>query len=353
MKLCPYCSKTLTDQALACKYCGEWLEDISDYLIKKGSVYAGTDSMILPHNVPSAAEPTSNQEKNTSCVFCGFTSELNDTEYKEKNFTCKECGKVNMVTGRHIDDVMMNIKSGWGWIILTVYFSVAIQKYLFSLDDTRQIVITFSTSLASLLAVYFLTRNLILKERYLRKKSFGNLFNASLVSGAVSTVGAVMFVFLLHMVYPFSGLQSDRKETNMKVYYYKSKIKDISGKQKEITDAISKPVREKKEAAANVNLLETYIKLNNEEKLYADSIYTALGESDYYSGINENVRKLKEANLLTSKIITYKNMSAQNLKNYYLSGNENAFKTVQELNSEISKLSKEYNMKYNDLFLED
>ena len=93
--------------------------------------------------------------------------------------------------------------------------------------------------------------------------------------------------------------------------------------------------------------------MNNEEKSYADSIYQALGESDYYTSIDENKRKIKEANMLICKIIAYKNMSAQNLKNYYISGNENAYKAVQYLNSEISKLNEEYSVKYLDLFLEE
>jgi len=353
MKLCPYCSKTLTEKALACKYCGEWLEDITDYLKNKGSIYADTDSMVIPIENSSESKHFPPQKKKLSCFFCEFPVNLSESELKEKTFICPECGKKNIVTNGHIDEILRNVPIGWGWILLTAYYAFAIQKYLTALDDILQVTVTFSVSVILLLLTYFLLRRFILRERYVKKKFFGNIYNASLLSGTVSLVVVVLFIFFLHIVYPYTGLQSDKKETNMKVKYYKSRLFSISDKQKEITDIISKPVSGKKEAQVNLNLLDGYIKLNNEEKSYADSIYQTLGESDYYTSIDENKRKIKEANLLNSKIIAYKNMSAQNLKNYYISGNENSYKAVQELNSEIGKLNKEYSSRYLDLFLEE
>lgn len=353
MKLCPYCSKTLTDHALACKHCGEWLEDISDYLKEKGSIYADTDSMVIPPENISDSKITYSQKKNSVCVFCDFPINLNETETKEKSFICPECGKKNIITGRNIDDILRNIPVGWGWILLAACFTIAIQKYLTILDDILQMIVTFLVSIVFMLYTYFLSRRIILKERYVKKKFLGNIYNASLMSGIISTVGVVILIFCIHMVYPYTGLLSDKQETNSKIKYFSSKLFSISEKQKEITEIISKPVSGKSEAAKNLNLLDGYIKLNNEEKLYTDSIYKILGESDYYTGINDNNRKIREASLLMNKIITYKNMSAQNLKHYYLTGNENAYNAVEELNSEIAKLNKEYSSKYQDLILEE
>ena len=76
-----------------------------------------------------------------------------------------------------------------------------------------------------------------------------------------------------------------------------------------------------------------------------------MGESDYYTGINDNKKKIKEANLLLNKIIAFKNLSAQNLKNYYINGDINALKSVHEINAEIANLNKEYSKNYKDLFL--
>jgi hypothetical protein len=309
--------------------------------------------MVIPHEKNSDSDYFSRQKKKSLCVFCEFPVSLSESELKEKTFICTGCGKKNIVTNGQIDEILRNVPVGWGWILLTAYFVFAIQKYLNTLDDLLQMAVTFSVSVILLLIIYFFLRRYILKERYVKKNFFGNIYNASIMSGTISSVGVVLFIFFLHIVYPYTGLQSDKKETNQKVKYFKSRLFSISDKQKEITNIISKPVAGKKEAQVNLDLIDGYIKLNNEEKSYADSIYQALGESDYYSSIDENKRKIKEANLLISKIIAYKNMSAQNLKNYYLSGNENAYKAVEELNSEIAKLNKEYSAKYLDLFLEE
>lgn len=353
MKLCPYCGKNLTEQALACKHCGEWLEDISDYLKKKGSVYADQDSItIIPGN-SNHSKSNHAQSKNVKCVFCEFPVILNESDLKEKSFICPECMKKNILTKSHINDVLRNIPAGWGWLLLSAYFAVAIYKYLATLEDFLQMFITFVASISLMLFIYFSLRTYVLKKRYIKKKSFGNIYNASILSGSVSILSVVLFIFILHYIYPYSGFQSDKNPTDRQIAYYQSKIKNLTDKQKEIIEIISKPETDKKKISDNFSLLDSYIKLNNEEKSYNDSIYIALGESNYYSGINENKRKIKEANLLINKITAYKNMSAQNLKHYYSSGNMNAYNVVQELNSEISKLSQEYSVKFQDLFFEE
>lgn len=352
MKLCPYCGKPIVNQALACKYCGEWLEDISDYLEKKGSVYAHTDSIVVQPPYKSSKETNGlKSEKKVSCVFCENSIILDEKETEEKVFICKKCGKKNFVTNGNFENVFRNVPTGWGWILLVGYFTVAIQKYLGTLDDTFQVLITFSLSIFVLLSTYFVIRKFILKERFKKKKVFGKIYDASFISGAVSTVGVVIFVFLLHFIYPFTGLQSDKKETDYKIVYYNAQISKISEKQNEITNIISKPLEEKKEALKNINLLDDYINLNNKEKKYIDSIYLALDESDFYSGNKENKKRIKEANILINKIIAYKIMSARNLKNYYLYGDMNSYNTVEEINSEIANLNKEYLLKYKDLLL--
>ena len=84
MKLCPYCGKELIEHALACKYCGEWLEDISEYLEKKGSIYAYTDSVVLPPDeLPKENNKFSKFQK-PGCVFCKSPVILNEKEINEK-----------------------------------------------------------------------------------------------------------------------------------------------------------------------------------------------------------------------------------------------------------------------------
>jgi hypothetical protein len=353
MKLCPYCGKALTEKALACKHCGEWLEDISDYLEKKGSVYAHTDSVSLQIDENTGTSKRSSQLGKNQCVFCKSPANLNETEIKEKVFVCIECGKKNIVTNGQIDEVLRNVPVGWGWIVLTGCITIAIQKYLYMLDDILQIIVTSTLSVFILLLIYFLIRRFILKERYEKKKFFGKIYDASLISGTISMVGVALFIFVLHFAYPLTGLQSDRKETDLKIKYYKSIVSEISSKQKEINDVISKPISSKEEAAENTKLLDEYINLNNEEKKYVDSIYQTLGESNYYSGEKESKKKINEANILINKIIAHKIMSAQNLKSYYLSGNEKSLVAIRELNLEILALSKEYSKNYQDLFIEE
>jgi hypothetical protein len=352
MKLCPYCGKTLVKDALACKHCGEWLEDISDYLRMRGSVYAHTDSMVIPI---SDSKHISNlqKEKKVSCVFCEFPKVLDEKEKSEKKYTCPECGKTNLVNGNHISDIMKNVPAGWGWLLLTAYFIFSIQKHIFTLDDELQMGITFFLSLLVLLSVYFSVRYYILKERFEKKRNLGKIYNASIISGVVSIIAVIAFAFALFFAYPYTGLQSDKKITNNRIYYYKTKISEISEKQKNINEIISKPIVDKNELAKNANLLDEYIKLNNEEKKYADSIYKVLEDSEYYTEKTENKKKIKDASLLVNKIIVYKVMSARNLKHFYQTGDKNALKAVEELNSEINKLNKEYSSKYQDLFAED
>lgn len=347
MDLCPYCGKPIIKNAYACKHCGEWLKDISDYLSEKGSVYAHTNSMEITDTDTSKFKPTKKKEIN--CIFCGYTASPEENEVKEKVFICKHCGKKNVFTNGNSDFFSNNVSIGWGWVVLTGYFAFAIQSYLNMLDDTLQELVTFVLSLGFLLTVYFIIRSFILKERYEKKKYIGNIFDASIISGSVSTAGVVLFVFIFHFVYPFTGLQSDKKETDNRIEFYKSKIDDLVQKQNDIYSIISKQPESKKAAKENVTQIEEYIRLKNDEKKYSDSIYMVLGESSYYNENGENKRKIKEAGLLMNKIITYKIMSAQNLKNYYIYGEKNSIKTVNELNKEIESLSESYSKNFKDI----
>ena len=353
MKICPYCGKELVEKALACKYCGEWLSDISEYLEKKGSVYAHADSISIPSNKNVPQKNTGEVKRNSACVFCEATNVLTDDELKEKSYKCKSCGKKNTIYGGRIDDILKNIPVGWGWVLLTVYFAFSIQKYLNTLDDDLQTSITFGLSLIVLLVIYFVMRRFILKERFEKKHFFGNISGVSVISGTVSTICAVIFIFGFHFVYPYTGLQSDKKETNFKVLHYKTKINELSEKQKQIRELLDNPVYDKKESAKKSNMLDEYINLNNDEKKYADSIYSTLSDSEFYTKKNEGKKKIKEANLLVDKIIVYKIMSARNLKHFYLTGDHNALKAVEEINTEISKLNKEYASKYQDIIIEN
>lgn len=349
MKLCPYCGKIIVPKALACKHCGEWLEDISGYLREKGSVYAHTDSISLSQSGFPSNGIGKNKHKSAQCVFCEHHVVLSEKETNDKKFICANCKKKNIFTNGNSDEVLRNIPVGWGWVLLTVYFAFAVNKYLETIDDVTQIMVTFSLSICVLLVVYFFFRRFILKKKYERKKSFGKIYTSSVASGFISTIVSVLFIFVFHLVYPYTGLQSDRIETSMKVKYFESKISKLSERQEEINGIISEPISGKSDGLRNSNLIDEYINLNNEEKKYLDSIYSVLEKSDYYSGDKENIRKLKEANLLINKIIAYKIMSARNLKYYYSYGNKNSLKAVKEINTEISKLSDEYSKKYKDI----
>lgn len=346
MKLCPYCGKTIVQQALACKHCGEWLEDISDYLVKRGSIYAHTDSM----DVSYSTKPNHHAEKKATCVFCESIKILNETEIKEKKFVCSDCGKKNLITGRYVEDILKNIPVGWGWLILTAYFIFSIQKYLDTLDDEIQMGITFGISLSVLLAIYFSTRWYLLKLRFIKKRNLNKIYNSSIISGFLSLIGSVIFIFGFHFAYPMTGLQSDKRFSDEKINYYIGKIAELSEKQKSMNEVISEPHLNKKEALKNSGLLDEYIILNNDEKKYTDSIFKTIEESEYYSDIITDKKKIKDANLVGNKIIVYRIMSARNLKHYFLTGDNNALNAVEELNSEIKKLSRDYVVKFEDLF---
>jgi len=350
MKICPYCSKTIVKDALACKHCGEWLVDISDYLEKRGSVYAHTDHISVQSANPSSNQP---KEKKRDCIYCKSTKVLTENEKEEKQFICPDCGKKNQITSGDISDIVSSVPIGWGWAILIAYFTISIQKFLSTLDDELQTGITYGLSLIILLGIYFSSRWYLLKLRFEKKKSFGKVYDISAISGVLSTLGVVIFAFGFYFAYPYTGLQTDKKETNNRVLYLRSKINELTEKQKVISEIVSQPPANKKEAGKNASLLDEYINLHNDEKKYADSIYKTLEESSYYTEKIEDKKKIKDASLLVNKIIVYKIMSARNLKHFYLTGDNNALKAVQELNSEISKLNKEYTVKFNDLFIVD
>jgi hypothetical protein len=347
MELCPYCGKTIVKDAFACKHCGEWLKDISGYLEKKGSIYAHSDHIDVPDL--NTNKKIASEKKEVHCIFCGIPANPNEKEIQEKAFLCHNCGKKNILVNGKSDDILKNIPLGWGWLILSAYFIFAIQSYLNMLEDNVQAILTFTASFILLLSVYFLSRNFILGERYEKKKYFGNIYDASIISGTVSTAGVILFVFAFHFVYPFTGLQSDKFETNKRISFYKSKIDELILQQNELYNIISNSSDSKKAMMDNVNHLDNYIKLKNEEKKYTDSIYAALCESSFYSDNKDNKKKIKEAGLLMNKIITFKIMAAQNLKNYYIYGERNSRKTVDELDREIENLSKHYSRNYQDI----
>jgi hypothetical protein len=167
MKRCPYCAEEIQDEALKCRFCGEWLN--KDEKPENIEMKAPEDSIEGAVEVNEEALGVAKEEESA--------------------------GGENKAEEVPIRAPKQKIPWGWGWVIAVGFFGMGfdkVKKKSFSDEAAGYQFLIELLGIALVLLLYFWLRN-----RSIRKKQYAKVWHASFVSGFVSYLFVALFAGLL------------------------------------------------------------------------------------------------------------------------------------------------------------
>ena len=310
MKKCPFCAEEIRDEAVKCRFCGEWL-------VKNDTVQ---DDAVTPLKEPE-------QQKGSNFVL----SESTAVTAKEGPSTSAQ--KPDAILSKPIKE---KVPWGWGWFLLLGFFGMGInrvKKTSFSNETAGYRWLIELLGIGLLLLVYFWLRN-----RSLRKKQYAKTWHVSFMSGFLSYLFVGAFVGLLLGLVQGIDNRAAATQFNSTMKEMGSTAIQWNQEEERLWERINQAPTTAQGIADSVNSLKAILDLNGKRRAMSDRYFAEFKYFYEYSKNAELISKVEEMKKLSYNGYDLKKRGIETLIEAWLTGDEKKEATGLELLGNVDTL---------------